>query len=209
MSTLRNPVGPQPPAVYWRRRQLVLLGLVAVIVVVILIVARPGSGSGTPGTNPSDSPSPSGSASADPDEGTDADAATACDASDVQIEPITDAESYPDGVEPLISMTITNTSADACTFDVGTAAQGYLIKSGSDRIWSSKDCQTGATADPRVLEPNVPQQTTPFPWDRTRSSKDTCDGDRPEVIAGGATYRLSVTLGDAVSDPEDKPFILK
>ena len=39
MSTIRNPVGPQPPSVYWRRRLVALLALVAVIVVIVLIVS--------------------------------------------------------------------------------------------------------------------------------------------------------------------------
>ena len=38
MSTIRTPVGPQPPSVYWRRRLVVLLALIAVIVVIVLII---------------------------------------------------------------------------------------------------------------------------------------------------------------------------
>ena len=207
MSSLRNPVGPQPPAVYWRRRLLVLLGIIAVVIVIVLIIARPGSG--TPSAGPSNSPNPSGSASpsgsATPGAG---DGSEACDPSVIQLDPITDAASYPANVQPMISMKITNTGAAACTYDVGTDAQEYLIMSGSDRIWDSKDCQTGAAPTPLVLQPNTPQSTTPFPWDRTRSSTTTCNTDRPQVTGGGATYRLSVLLGEAKSDG-DLPFILE
>jgi hypothetical protein len=35
----------------------------------------------------------------------------------------------------------------------------------------------------------------PLTWDRTRSSVDTCQGDRPQATGGGATYRLSVAVG--------------
>lgn len=204
MSTVRNPVGPQPPSVYWRRRLLVVLGIVAVIVVVILIVTRPGSGSGSPGANPSDSANPS-------DEPTDeatGDPSEACDPSVIVLVPITDAESYPDGQQPMLSMSITNTGVAPCTFDVGTGAQLYSIVSGADPIWNSKDCQSSPTSTPLVLEPGKAQATQPFPWDRTRSSASTCTSERPTVVAGGATYRLSVELGEAKSDG-DKPFILQ
>jgi len=204
MSTFRNPVGPQPPAVYWRRRLILGLGLLAVIVVVVLIIVRPGAGEEkTPNvdpsasTQPSDEPDPSPSFTGD---------AKSCDPSVVALTAVTDADSYSAEQQPMISMKITNTGAAPCSYDVGTGAQEYLIMSGSDRIWSSKDCQTSPTEDVRVLEPGVELSTTAFPWDRTRSATDTCEQSRPAVIAGGATYRLTVKLGEAES--KDTPFLL-
>jgi len=49
--------------------------------------------------------------------------------------------------------------------------------------------------------------TTPFPWSRTRSSPGDCDADREQVTAGGATYRLSVSVGEFASEG-DVPFLL-
>lgn len=198
MSTLRSPVGPQPPSVYWRRRLLVLLGMVAVIVVIVLIIVRPGSGSPaadkTP--TPSDTPTPfstptfSSAAGGEP-----------CNADQVAIEAITDAVSYAAGEQPKLSMSITNVGAAPCTFDVGTAEQEYIVTSGTDRIWSSKDCQTGEAANPVVLVPDVAQTTTPFAWDRTRSSTTTCDTSGAAAVAGpdGPTYKLQVKLGEIES----------
>jgi hypothetical protein len=199
MSSVRNPVGPQAPAVYWRRRLLVLLGLLAVVVIIVLIVVRPGSenaGRETPA--PTTTPTAS---SAPVTSGAD------CNPAVIQLVPVTDATSYAAGVTPQISMSITNTGSVACTLDVGTAAQAYYIVSGADPIWNSKDCQTGATPFEQLLEPNVPITTTPFAWDRTRSATDTCGASRPAVVAGGATYRLSVAVGEIESDA-DAPFIL-
>jgi len=208
MSTLRTPVGPQPPAVYWRRRLLVVLGIIAVVVVVILIVSRPGSGSGSPNPHSSNSANPSDNPSGEPtDEAASGDPTELCDPSVIVLEAITDADSYPAGVQPMLSMSITNTGAAACTFDVGTGAQLYSIVSGADPIWNSKDCQQAPTSTPQVLEPGKTLSTTPFPWDRTRSSATTCTSERPPVVAGGATYRLSVSLGE-VESASDKPFIL-
>jgi len=203
MSTIKNPVGPQPPSVYWRRRLLLLLLVVVIIVVVILIIVRPGSGT------PSATPSGSNSASHAPSAGaTSGSSATTCDPSVVTLTPITDAASYAAGVQPQLSMQITNSGASACTFDVGTDAQVYLITSGSDQIWSSKDCQTAPAANKQVLEPGKTLSTTPFAWDRTRSSSTTCTGSRPQVTAGGASYHLAVQVGDAKS-ASTKQFVLQ
>jgi len=202
MSTIRNPVGPQPPSVYWRRRLLLVLGLIAVIVVIVLIIVRPGAGepSGSPSSTPSTSAMPSGSPTPS---FTSAAGGGACNPAQVQIAAVTDDTSYDSGVKPMISMTIKNAGTAPCTFDVGTEAQEYIITSGTDRIWSSKDCQTGATSTPQVLQPGVELSTTPFAWDRTRSSTDTCSGSRPAAVAGpdGPTYRLEVKLGSVESEP--------
>jgi hypothetical protein len=201
MSTIRNPVGPQPPEVYWRRRLLVVLVIVAILVVIILIIARPGSGkpSGAP-TSPSASTSSPAAASTDP--------SGACDPSVITLTPITDQSSYAEGVQPQLSMSITNSGASACTFDVGTDAQVYVITSGSDQIWSSKDCQTAPAASKQILEPGKTVSTTPFAWDRTRSSTTTCTSSRPPVVAGGASYHLGVQLGAAKSKTT-KQFVLQ
>lgn len=210
MSSLRTPVGPQPPSVYWRRRLLVGLGILAVIVVIVLIVVRPGAGA--PAAAPTPTPSPTASfppvdGAIEGDAEAEAPAESACDPSDIVLLPVTDASSYPAGVTPMISMSITNTGDAACTLEVGTAAQEYVIVSGEDRIWSSRDCQRDATKDTIDIAAGKTLSTTPFAWDRTRSSEDTCEGDRPEVTGGGATYRLAVTLGK-VSSTEDRPFLL-
>lgn len=204
MSTIKNPVGPQPPSVYWRRRLLLLLLVVVVVVVVILIIVRPGSG--TPTTHPSEATSASHAPSSGATSGS---SAAACDPSVITLTPITDAASYAAGVQPLLSMQITNSGASACTFDVGTDAQVYLITSGSDQIWSSKDCQTAPAANKQVLEPGKAVSTTPFPWDRTRSSTTTCTGTRPQVTAGGASYHLTVQVGGAKSAAGGKQFVLQ
>jgi hypothetical protein len=85
--------------------------------------------------------------------------------------------------------------------------QEYVISSGEERIWSSKDCQTGATPLDQVLEPGVAITTTPFAWNRTRSDAAACDAERTAVIAGGATYRLETSVNGVLSD-DSAPFIL-
>ena len=196
MSTIRNPVGPQPPGVYWKRRALVLLGLVAIVVIIALIIMRPGSGTPAATTK---SPSPTATSIAE--------GAKACDPANIQLTAITDKNGYNVGETPLISMSITNTGLTACTVNAGTDAQEYLILSGTEQYWSSRDCQADEAPTETTLQPAVPQSTNPFPWDRTRSTTTTCDAARPAVAAGGASYHLTVKLGDLES-ADSKQFLL-
>jgi hypothetical protein len=197
MSTFRNPVGPQPSNVYWRRRIVVGLGLLAVIVVIILLLVPRGGGE-EPKTQETDKPDTQSQEPADP--------SADCAPGVVELEAITDKSTYAAGENPQISLTITNTGPDACTINAGTTQQEYLITSGSELYWSSRDCQTDAVDLPVVLEPGEPQSTSPITWDRTRSSPSTCDADRAPVPAGGASYHLNINLGDLKSN--DVQFIL-
>lgn len=205
MSTFRNPVGPQSSRVYWRRRLLVLIGLVAVIAIIVLIVvqprggAQPGSSSPSSST-PSGTPTPSGTA-------TNAADAKACDRAKVTLEPTTDSNSYDPGVNPVLSFTLKSTMTVPCTVEVGTDVQEFKITSGDELIWSSRDCQTDEVAAVVTLMPGVPKQGSSLTWDRTRSSTDTCNSERPPVTAEGASYHLAVTVGE-FSSAETRQFLL-
>ena len=203
MSTIRNPVGPQPSSVYWRRR-LVLLGLLAAVVIIVLLIVWPRGGDDTPvATNDAGSPN-----TAEPEEPIDPDAeAVACAAGTVTVAAITDKDAYAAGEQPLLSLSLTNTGTAPCLFNAGSDVQEYRITSGEDPIWNSRDCQTAPVAADVELAPGVALTTAPFAWDRTRSDSATCTGERPQVTAGGATYRLAVTV-DGVESATDEPFIL-
>jgi hypothetical protein len=202
MSTSRSPVGPLPSRVYWRRRIVVGLGLLAVLVAIVLIVVRPGQGAATP---PSDPPASSPAAES---EDTDAaaerqpadGAAVACTPGSVQVEAVMDKDDYAEGELPQLSLTLTNISSEPCLIHAGTDVQEYRITSGSDLIWSSKDCQQEPVPTELVLEPGKVVSTTPFGWSRERSDPTTCEGERAAAVGGGATYVLQVTVGEFESD---------
>ena len=188
MSTFKNPVGPQSSKVYWRRRLIVGLGLIAVIVVIILIVTRPGSSPAKKAAaTQTQSASPAASAPKDGD---------ACAPAKIKLEAIADKASYAAGENPQISMRITNIGTTACTMNLGSTQQELKITSGSETYWDSKDCQTGAVDSTQVLKPGTPLTTAAITWDRTRSSTTTCSASRPPVTAGGASYHLIVKVGD-------------
>lgn len=198
MSTIRNPVGPQPSKVYWRRRLAVLIGLVVIIVIIILIVARPGSGK--PVAINTHTPAPTTAATA-----------PACKKSNVQVIAVTDANSYAAGVNPMLSLTITNIGPAACSFKDGSDVQKYVITSGTDTIWSSTDCQTNAVAHTSVLQPSKSVSSTPFAWNRTRSNASDCTAtNAPQVTAGGASYHLTVSVDGVSSSAANSPqFVLR
>jgi hypothetical protein len=199
MSTFRTPVGPQPSRIYWRRRLVVALGLLAVVAIVLLIVVRPGAGSGgTPTTTKTPTPTRTSSASSAP---------KACDPDKVTLEAVTDSASYAAGVNPVLSFTLKSTMTVPCTIAAGSDVQEFRITSGDERIWSSKDCQTDPVAADIVLEAGVPKAGPTLTWDRTRSSTTTCAGARSPVIAGGASYHLTVIVGDLTS-AKTKQFLL-
>ena len=132
----------------------------------------------------------------------------ACAGGNISIVAVTDATNYPAGVNPQISFTITNTGSDPCTINAGTSQQLYTITSGDETYWVSTDCQTEASDTQALLEPGVAVASTPFAWDRTRSSTGTCDSaDRPQVPAGGASYHLNVSVS-GIPAADTQQFIL-
>ncbi|WP_127794312.1 hypothetical protein [Agromyces sp. LHK192] len=217
MSTNRTPNGRLSPAVYRRRRLVVLLGLVAVIAAVVLIFVRPGASQGsdasgkTPATAPaSDAPSTEAAEAPTtviPTEPVAADG-DACTASQVQVEAVTDKTQYGEGEQPNLSVTLTNTGKNACVMNAGTKAQVFVVKSGEETYWTSTDCQVDAIDAEVLLTPGTPvSSSVPIIWDRTRSAPDTCGGARETVPSGGASYHLFVTV-DGREQVESKQFML-
>lgn len=190
MSTFKHPVGPQPSKVYWRRRLILGIGLLAVILVVVLIIVRPGASDGAPApasttsapktTTPPATSIPTSSASA---------SGAACDTANVRVEAVTDKATYAAGELPQLSVAITNTGSAACKIDAGTAQQLFTITSGAEVYWKSTDCQTDKVDAEVLLQPGKTiSSQTPITWDRTRSDPSTCQASREQVPAAGASY---------------------
>lgn len=206
MSTLRDPVGPKDRKVYIRRRILVLAGLLAVIAVIVLIIVKPGSGSAPDQASNVKVPSDVESTTPAEDESTSKDP-KACNSSALRVTAITDKTGYAEGELPALSLSVENTGSKACTADLGTEGMQFVVSSGEDQVWRSVDCQTDPESKVVILDPGKPLQSEAISWDRTRSSKDTCDASREPVIAGGATYHLQVTAA-GVTGAETAPFLL-
>lgn len=200
-------MGPKAKSVYVRRRLLVLLGLVAIVVAVVLIVLKPGSGGGAPENSNVDVPAGVGDTPQTEEPTEKPGKSAACDTGDLDVTAITDRESYASGEKPKLSLSVVNTGKKKCTADLGTAGMVFSVTSGSDQVWLSTDCQKQPDHREVILEPGKKLTTEAIEWDRTRSSKKTCDVDREPVSAGGASYHLSVAVA-GVSSQDTVQFLL-
>lgn len=201
-------------AVYRRRRFVIFGGLIVLIIALAagiwLAIAQPWSDAApaptsTPGptpseTLPSESPTPTSTEDLPPSPEPTADetaAAVPCQARDVTVEAITDADTYPAGVLPQLSISLTNKSDADCTIDVGSAMQVFTVSSGSDTWWRSTDCQESPSSMVVTLSAGkTVTSAAPVQWDRTRSDVATCDQEnRPRAPGGGASYHVAVSIG--------------
>ncbi|MGL3200391.1 MULTISPECIES: hypothetical protein [Curtobacterium] len=228
MSSFRHPVGPERPSVYWRRRAIALGAVLVVVIVVVLIVvgrgngatpaAAPSASSGAPaaGSSPSSSSAASASSgssassprpSRSPSASAAADGAT-CSKDQIELTPVVDKTAYGPTEDPEIAMSITNTGSNSCHMDLGSSQQVLTISSGEEQYWSSKDCQTNGTNQDVTIKAGQKLTTPSIAWDRTRSSSSTCDASRPSVTGGGASYHLSVAVGN-IESAKSVQFILQ
>ncbi|MCK2025114.1 hypothetical protein KZC56_02295 [Microbacterium sp. SSW1-47] len=195
-------------AVYRRRRLVVLLGLILVLAVigvsVWLLVARPWAAAtdATPAATSSSTtettPPPTGSASPAPTpSASETPAVVACQAKDIEVTAVTDADTYAAGVTPRLSISLTNKGTTDCTIDVGSSTQVFTVSSGADVWWRSTDCQENPSSMIATLTAgSTVVSKEPVVWDRTRSSVETCaQENRQRAPGGGASYHVAVSIG--------------
>jgi hypothetical protein len=193
-----HPVGPLPASTYWRRRA-VLLAVLVVVLLLLKSCVGGGSTSKTSATTPTPGPSVSRSASPRPTTSgtTPPDAAGGvCTDSGLRLVVTADAVSYPVGASPHFTLTVTNTSAAACTRDLGSKVVSFRVISGSARTWDSDDCAQGNGSAPTRLAPGVPKQVAALTWSGKRSQPG-CPTPREQATAG--TYQVSGTVGTLTS----------
>lgn len=197
------------PAVYRRRRFVAVVGLIVLLaaigVGVWLFIAQPWAGAETsPGpttsSTTSDSPTTAPTAGETPAADPTADETpgiVACKATDITVAAVTDAEVYPAGVPPKLSISLTNNGKTDCTLDVGSTMQVFTVSSGADVWWRSTDCQENPSSMIATLVAGTTVTSKePVTWDRTRSSVETCaEENRPRAPGGGASYHVAVSIG--------------
>lgn len=190
MSNILHPVGPRPSRVYWTRRIVVAVVLVAVVAAVVTLVRLAGAAD-RPGASVRPTVT---STSAGPTTGT----PQPCPASSVGLAVTADATTYGAGVNPTFTVTVTNTGTEPCTLDAGDAAREVLITSGADRIWSSADCPDPAAAKKLLLLTAGQPYVAAVPWDRVRSATG-CPTGLPAPRPG--TYQVTASLAGKTSSP--------
>lgn len=210
---------PQSPAVYRRRRLVAVVLLVVVLVLLVTLVwwlvslFRPAPAPDEAGTAPSSSPgqsaspaatdsgTPSGTASpsASGSSSASADAAVAgdCPPGDIVISAATDQSTYTDGEEPVLELRVDNTGQEPCEANLGTSQQVFTVYSGSDRIFSTEDCQVDGEDAMVEISPDE-QERARLTWPRVRTGPDCAEIDS-DLRSG--TYRLEVSLGELQAQP--------
>ncbi|GAB2690558.1 hypothetical protein [Thalassiella azotivora] len=217
MNRVLRPVGPEESSVYWRRRALALVLLVALVLGGWFLV-RAVAGDDTPdGAPTAQDGEPQGSATDDAvddagDEAGDAEPGAGageepapettpevppCEPATLQVTATADATTYPEGVQPTLGMRIRNVGDAECTVDAGSAALELLVVSGADRIWSSDDCQEDSVNDVQVVPPGA-ELVSSVQWPRQRSAPG-CPADLPQPRPG--TYQLTGRAGEITSEP--------
>ncbi|HYO20656.1 MAG TPA: hypothetical protein VES02_18530 [Dermatophilaceae bacterium] len=220
MSSVVNPVGPEEPSTYWRRRAGAIVGLLIVLWLGWwLLQAAFGSNDEPPAATPSASPSfgltmspaPGDEASegdADPSAAPSASAPAAsaspspsasvgCVDSDIAVSASTAGATTTVGGGMALTLTVTNTGSAPCNRDVGAGANELRITSGSVLVWSSDFCNPSKEIDVQALVPGTPF-TTSVTWPGT-VTVESCPANQPQAQAGG--YQVVARNGAIESDP--------
>jgi hypothetical protein len=194
------------PAVYRRRRLFVGVALLMVAGLVFGGFAVAGAFNGTeqasstdgatPGATAS-APAPSDSPSAAPSAVPTATPAPTCNQNLVTISGSTDKPAYGLDEKPLLSMKVTNGGTMPCEVNIGTSQMEFLVTSGADRIFSSKDCQAKSEDLVKTIAPGA-TETANFPWTLNRSLEG-CQPIGAKPGGGGAYYIFTAKLGSKAS----------
>ncbi len=199
MSGILHPVGPEPPAVYWRRRLLVGLAiLVALIIVVIMLWPGGGSDSkpltlGTPSASPTGSVSPSASpsGSASPAVGAE------CPDDAIKVTAEIAKQTNPVGSPIQFTMLIANSSTGTCSRNVGPRVNTITVTSGGYHAWSSDDCNPGGGDQIVSIPPNGAYKVTAT-WNQVLTQPG-CPSGQGNAQAG--SYSVVARNGSVESAP--------
>jgi hypothetical protein len=212
-------VGPLPPAVYWRRRVLVLG---AVLVLVLFLVAMCGgsgrsnatgtkptarvtstspSSAGTPSVQPPIVGAPGGASGAPPSAAPtgptpSAPASDQCTDAELQLTPAVQkiiGGSYP----YQLNLVIRNISGRSCKRDIGSGPQEmHILNAAGQTLWSSDYCQSNPGSDVRTFGPHI-EASFQLGWDGYGNGPNCAKG--PKLLDG--SYQIVAKLDSKVSAP--------
>jgi len=197
MGSLLQPVGDQPNWVYWARRAVVVVALVAVVGVGFLLfrpsddpsisavpaVPSTSAASQTPSATPSateaTTPTPTGP--------------VACDQASSGLALAAYKRVKQDAKQPF-KLAVTNTGNAPCVLDLTATNFSLTITSGTDRIWSTSDCAKWVPAKKQSLKP---QQAHEFEieWGVVRSGSGC---KQAKSLLSPGTYVATAVFLDSV-----------
>jgi hypothetical protein len=192
-------------AVYRRRRLFVVAALLMVLAMVFggfaaagafsrnseqaSSTGSPSDAAAAPGASPSATPSVAPTPTPTP--------TPTCNQNLVTVSASTDKAAYGAGENPLLTLKVTNGGTMPCEVNLGTSQMEFLVTSGADRIFSSRDCQATSEDLVKIIQPGASESAN-FPWARNRSVED-CQPIEAKPGAGGAYYIFTAKLGSKAS----------
>jgi hypothetical protein len=190
VSSVLSPVGPEPRAVYWLRRIVILVILVALV----LLAAHACSG-GSPSkpaahkaAKPVVSPTPSSSPSVP--------ATPRCTPTDLSAALSTDSSTYSLGKEPTFTVTFRNGSGTPCRLVLSVASRQWTVTSGTATTWTTAGCHlTGKSA--KAFMTSTSTASVSISWDAHRNDSSCTVG--AAALAG--TYVLRGTFDGVTAKP--------
>lgn len=197
-----NPVGPEPPSVYWRRRLLVVLAFVIVLFLLWLALFS-GNGGSTPAaapTSPTATPTPSDTATASPSA---SGSVAPCADSDIAVTASVVNESVPVGGTVSFKLLVANKGTVPCSRNVGTKVNTLTVSSsGGTRMWSSDDCSPGGQDQVETIPPGSAFEVTAS-WNQA-ITQEGC----PSGLGAAKAGQYQVVGTNAGQDSAPAPFTL-
>lgn len=190
------------PAVYRRRRLFVGMALLVVVGLVFGGFAVAGAFSGTKQASSTDTATPDATAAAtapggSPSATPSASPTPSCNHNLVTVTGSTDKPAYGLDEKPMLRLKVTNGGTEPCEVNIGTSQMEFLVTSGADRIFSSKDCQAKSEDLIKTIAPGA-SETANFPWSLNRSLQG-CQPIEAKPGGGGAYYIFTAKLGSKAS----------
>jgi hypothetical protein len=221
MSGVLHPVGPEPTSTYWWRRAVVLAVLAVALAIVISLATRgndsqqavpagptsetftplPSSSDTTPPPEtPTDDSSPSRSASAPGAEDTEkAEAPATKKAAPELCDPgllratLTGKQNLKPREAVVFRLSLINGSKTTCAISVNAEMFELKIYSGTDRIWSTGDCETAVKPIDKTLGPEKA-----VGWRMTWNGLRSAPGCKSRAaVPEPGTYFATAQLADA------------
>jgi hypothetical protein len=217
---MRLTVGSLPPAVYWRRRA-VVLGVLLVVVIILWSScsgsAKSGAGTNRTGSTSSTSPSalasieptptastalltPTiGGSTAPPPSSAPAVAGSAhpqCADADLQLVASPETATAPNGAYLKFFLRIKNISGRTCTRDLGPDHQELYLQTGTTKVWSSDTCNQLKGSDVVTMAPNIVHEFNNV-WTGL-ANNNGCNNRKPPGIG---KYELFARLDTKISEP--------
>lgn len=186
-----RPVRSASPAVYWRRKLLVLATVaLAGLTVYVVLLSRDG-GDGTTAGGPQGGGS--GQHSRSEPASTAAPSATpvSCVPAVLAVRAVAGQQRYRTGEQPELEIQVTNTGQRPCTADLSDQQIELTVSNGESRVWSSHDCQVKPGHAYLTLAPTTSVRRS-IRWTGL-SSQPQCTGSRQRVGVG--IYTLNARLG--------------